>query len=117
MRRANDGAEVVGIFHSVQDDEQLRSIEDVIQFDVIVHDAKSDNALMRDALTETIERISWFETNGNAALPTELDDLLNPRPGRAFRDQNLVERAMRAQRLANRVNTEQVPAHKLNATR
>ena len=66
-----------------------------------------DHALVRSTRRRTLDLLSRFETNRNPSLAAHFDQLLNPRPGRPFRNQHPVDRPSRAQRLANRVNSRQ----------
>jgi hypothetical protein len=113
VRSANDGAEVVRIFNTVEDDDQSSVVEDAAQVDITTSSAECNHALMRNTFAPAIESFARFEANGHGLSTAEFDNLLNARSARAFRDRNSVERTPGAQGLAHGVNAER---HNENAT-
>ncbi len=105
VRGANNGAQIVRIFHAVQDDQQSRIGQHLIQLRITVRGAKRHHALMRRAIGCPIQRLARFKAQRDRAFPRQIDDFLQPGSAGAARDQHAIERAARAQSLANRMNS------------
>jgi hypothetical protein len=65
---------------------------------------------MRSVVRHTVESFFGFESNWHCSFPAEIDDLLYPRAGRAFRNHYFFERSTRPEGFANRMNAEKHPS-------
>jgi len=106
MGGADDGAKVVWIFDTIEDDEQARIIlgGDRVQVHIFVRGAERHDALVSNSLGGAIEGLARLEAHRHLQSTAQIDDLLNAGVGAAFRNQDLVERALRAESLADRMN-------------
>ncbi len=95
------------ILDAVENDEQFGIVKYGCKLHVSMRGAECDYALMRNAFRSSIESFARFETNGNRSCPAELDDFLDAGTRCAFRDQDLIERALRPQGFAHRVDAGQ----------
>jgi hypothetical protein len=104
---ANDGAQVVRIFDSVQHDQKFGSGGDVFELRVFLFGTESDDTLMGLGAGETVQRASVFETHGRFVGSGEVDDFLEAMAPGATRDDDAFERAFCAQSFGDGMNTNQ----------
>ena len=106
MGRSHNGAKVVRIFNTVEHDDQAGSREDVIERNILMRRAESEDALVRDAFRCAIESVARFEANRDGLLAAEFNNFLDARACGAFRDHDLVERTTGAERFPNRMDAK-----------
>ena len=109
MGGAHNGAEVVRIFDAIEDDEQARVISggNGIEVHIFVRGAEGHDALMSDSLCGAIEGFARLEADRHLHGAAQIDNFLNAGAGASFGNQDLVERALRAEGLADRMNAGQ----------
>lgn len=103
---ADNGAEIVGIFDTIQDDNHFGALDDIVLIGVLCGCAKGDDALVRLVPTGTLQRVARFKAYRNAILPAEVDDLLKARPAGTLGNEDTVEGPFCFQRFADRVHTD-----------
>ena len=105
--RTDNGAEVMGVFHSVEDDQQAGAAQfrqNLPKSAVGGGRGHGDDALMIFAAGHAIEGAAGFEPKGHARLATLVDQLLESRILTASGRHDLFERAARAQRFRDGVD-------------
>lgn len=105
--RANDGAEVVGIFDTIEDDEEMGIAGNGREVDIAVSSAECDNSLMRDAAGGAVEGFAGLEADGDLGSAAEIDNFLNTGAGAAFGDEDLIEGAGGAEGFPDGMNAGQ----------
>lgn len=85
MRRANDRAQIVRILDAIQDHVKAAARRRLVERSVSFRASKPDDALVRRAAGCPIQLLPRFETNRDAPLPAQIDDLLDTRSCRALR--------------------------------
>ena len=103
VRRADDGAEIVRIFHAIEHDHELRRGGGV-EIGVLAGRAHGNHALMRGTAGQPIQRSARLEPHRHRGAPRQVDDLLQARSAGALRHQDAVERMLRPQRFRYRMN-------------
>lgn len=109
MGGAHDGAKVVRIFNAIKDYQQARVIPggNGVEVHIFVRGAETNDALVSDSLGGAIERFARLETHRHLQSAAQIDDFLNARAGAALGNQDLVERALGAEGLTDRMNAGQ----------
>jgi DNA-binding transcriptional MerR regulator len=82
----------VRILDAIQDHVKAAAGRRLFKCGVSLRASEPDYALVRRAAGRPIQLLPRFETNRHAALPAQIDDLLDTRSRRALRHQNPVER-------------------------
>ena len=107
MRGADHGTEVVGIFHAIEDDEQVCGGRHIVEFSVFLFGTEGNEALMGFGAGEAIERSTIFKTKRDGGLPSEVDYLLDAGAAEAARDEDSIQRAAGAESFDNRVKSNE----------
>ena len=110
MSRSNNGPQVVGILNAVEENQQLGSRKDTVEFGIALCGSVSYYALVCGAVGSAIKRLARLEAHRYGTLASEIDDFLETRPTGAASDQNSIERTSRAQRFTYRMNAGQKAA-------
>ena len=105
MRGPDDGAKIVRIFHAIQKHQQLRAGKNVVKVRVVAGGAKCNHALMGHTAAGAIQSVARLKSYGYVTIAAKIDDLLEARPACAAGDQHAVDRALRLERFAHRMNT------------
>src|SRR5204862_613394 len=99
--------EVVRIFYSIEHDHQV-TIDDRIEFLVLFLSAKGDDALMTAVSAGvSVEGLTRFKSDCDFSLAAKIDDLLDARSARSFRNQHVIEEPARGQRFLHGMNPNQ----------
>ena len=100
---ADDGAEVVRIFHAVEHHQHLAG-SDRIEVGVLARGAQGDHALVGRGTGQTVQGGTLFEAHGHAGAPREIDDLLQARTAGALRDHDALDGVTGAQGFGDRMD-------------
>lgn len=95
MRGANDGAQIVRIFHAIQHHQQLRVDRNFIQLSVALGRAERQHSLVRGAIRSPVERLSGLKPHRHRLLSRQIDDLLQARTTRPASNQNPIKTSPR----------------------
>ena len=87
---ADDGAEIVRIFHAVEHDEHLARC-DGFEVGVLARGAEGDDALVRGGTGQAVQRGARFEAHRHAGAAREIDDFLQARASGALRDHDALD--------------------------
>jgi hypothetical protein len=87
----------VGIFHAIEDDEELRGCGDIVEVRILLFGPERDDSLVRFRTREAIESAAVFEAEGRARGAREIDHLLETVTARAAGDEDALQRTFRAQ--------------------
>lgn len=104
---AHDGAQVVRVLDAVQDNDEPRALQDVLQFAVLDGGSQSEDTLVRADARQPVQGLAGLEANRDAALARHPDQFVDPSSGGAAGDDEAVEGPARAQRFTHRVNSGQ----------
>jgi len=104
MGGADDGPQVVGVLHSVENHQQARFVEDRFERVRDLGRRNGHNSLMRQAFDEAVEGLAGIKTDGQFGGAAEFNDLLQAGPGGTFDDVDPVERLSGAQRFSYRMD-------------
>lgn len=107
MRGADDGSQIVRIFHSVEYDEELRVVEDGVDAGVLVGGCKRDQSLMVSVGAGAVERVFRLKPDGDGAVAAEVDDFLDAGSAGAFGDQDAIKRASGEEGFADGVDARE----------
>ncbi len=91
VRRANDRSQIVRILDAVEHHVQTGAGGGLFERRVSFRGSECDHALMRGASGDPVQLRSRFETDWNAALAAEIDELLKTRSAGSFDDENPIE--------------------------
>ena len=103
MGGADDGTQVVRIFHPVQYDEHLAS-RNRLEVGILARGAQRHHALVGCGTGQAVEGGPLFEPHGHAGTPREIDDLLQARPAGALRDHDTFDGVSGAQGFRHRMD-------------
>ena len=99
--RSNDGAQVVRIFHAVEQDDETdlaaglnRGCEDILQRGSGARSGYRDNPLVIFRIGQAVELIAVFEAHGNSLFARELNDFFDARVLAALGDGDAVDGAL-----------------------
>ena len=98
VRGADDRAEIMRVFDSIEDDVQSARGGGFLERHVFFNGSERDHALMRGGAGSAVERFPRLETQRNPALAAQIDQLLQARTTRTFGDQNAIDGPARPQR-------------------
>ena len=107
MRGADHGTEVVGIFHAIEDDEQVCGGRHIVQLSVFLFGTEGDQTLMGFGAGEAIKCSTIFKTKRDGGLASEVDYLLDAGAAETARDEDSVQRAAGAESFDNRVKSNE----------
>jgi hypothetical protein len=103
---ANDGAEIVRIFHAIEHNQQLRARDRLVEIRVPVNGAKRNDALMlHRAGGGAIQGLAGLKAQRDRALTRQVNDFLQTIASGAACDQHPIEGAPGAQCFANRMDS------------
>ena len=103
VRGADDGAQIVRIFHAVEHHQHLGR-GDGIEVGVLARRAEGDDALMGRAAGQPVQGGTRLKANGHAGAARQVDDLLQTRTAGALRDHDALQGVAGAQGLGNGMN-------------
>lgn len=107
VRGPNDRAQVVGIFHAIENNQQLGAARHFVKRRVALRGGHDDHALVGRATRDPIERGARLKAQRNRTLARQIDNFLELNSARAACDQQTVKRASSLERFENRMNAGQ----------
>jgi hypothetical protein len=107
MSGSDDRAEIVRVFHAIQDHDHFCAGDNIILTRVLRSRAKSNDALMGFVATGAFQSVTWLETNSYTILTAEVDDLLQTWSAGALGDEHAVEGALGFQRFTDRIHSDE----------
>lgn len=93
------------IFDTIENNQQLRALDRLVQIRVSSLRAERHNTLMCGAIRDPVQRLAWLESQSHRPLSRQIDDFLETRARGAARDQYSVEGPAGAQCFANRMES------------
>jgi len=105
MGGADDGAEIMGIFNAVKQDEKLGGGRKFRKLGVALTGGKGDDTLVGGGFAGAVESLSWLVANRDIRLFSEVNDQLHLRATGAFGDQNTLDGLTGAERLGDGMDT------------
>ena len=114
QRSANNGAKIVRVFNSIEQDEKpLRSLrrQQVFKFERWLRCCQRGDPLMFAGSGQPVDLRALFKSHRNAFGPRELHHCLHALSVAAPSDHNSIERAPRRQRFLHRVKSGE-PVHR-----
>ena len=105
MGGADDGAEIMGIFNAVKQDEKLGGGRKFRKLGVALTGGKGDDTLVGGGFAGAVESLSWLVANRDIRLFSEVNDQLHLRATGAFGDQNAFDGLTGAERLGDGMDT------------
>lgn len=78
VRGANDCAEVMRIFDAVEDDEELRVLQNLVEIAIALGCAERDHALVSGVVRNAIEHLAGFEAQWYGAFSAQVYNFLEP---------------------------------------
>jgi len=117
VRGANDGAEVMRIFHAIEHNDQRRMRGYVFEFRVLLFRAERDDALMGFDARETVHRAAIFKADRRASVAGEIDDFLHATAGQSARHEDAFEGALCAESFGYGVKTNENGQARLSRSR
>jgi hypothetical protein len=104
---ADDGAQIVRVLHSIQNDQHLGPGHHVLQLGVWLGGGHGEDALMRGSAGQFVQRGAGLETHRNRGRAAKIDDLLHALAARATRHQQPVDGAAGPQSFQYGMNANQ----------
>ena len=93
VRGTDDRAKVVGIFDTVQDNEEFSRGGDIVKFGVLLFSSERNYSLVGFDAGEPIQCATILETDRRTAFARKVDDFLQAMSARAPSDEYAIERA------------------------
>ena len=93
------------IFDAIKHHQEPGVLDNVAEFCILRRRSVCDHPLMIFSATRSIEAGALFESHGDTAFATKVDDFLEAGAPGALRDQHAIDRAACLQRLSNWMNT------------
>ena len=101
MGRADDGAQIVGIFDAVEQDEKLSGGRKLRELGVTLAGGESDDALVGSGFAGAVESLPRLIAHGDIGLFGEVDDELDLGAAGTFGDEDSFDGLTGAERLGD----------------
>ena len=107
MRGTDDGSQIMGVFYTVQNDDELGIGIQLVEAGILMDRGKGHDALMVGLIGGAIQRLARFEADRDACFPAQLDDLLKTKTAGTPGDQDAIDGPLCEERFSDGVNAYQ----------